>query len=103
MTKVGVGELAEWRGMSAEAALIALADYAKRDATFVPLKDKTTSRWYAGAGGRDLELLITGPKFFDTRASVGGGGAIDLAMHLLRIDFRSAVEYLRRLKGQGRL
>ncbi|MDE1953809.1 MAG: hypothetical protein KGJ65_03205 [Betaproteobacteria bacterium] len=103
MTKVGGSELAEWRGMSAETALIALADYTKRDATFVPLKDKTTSRWYAGAGGRDFELLITGPKFFDTRVRVGGGGAIDMAMHLLRIDFRGAVEHLRRLKVQGRL
>ena len=103
MAKVGVGELAEWRGMSAETALVALADHAKRDATFVPLKDETTSRWYVGVCGRDFELLVTGPKFFDMRARVGGGGAIDLTMHLLRIDFRSAVEHLRKLNVRGRL
>lgn len=103
MTKVGVSELAEWRDMPAQTALIALADYTKPDTTFTPLKDKATSRWYATVDGRDFELLVTGPKFFDTRAKVGGGGAIDLAMHLLRIDFRDAVEHLRRLKMRGHL
>ena len=33
-------------------------------------------------------------KFFDTRADKGGGGAIDLAMHLLRLDFVAAVKRL---------
>ncbi|MBZ3343388.1 hypothetical protein IPR00_22095, partial [Xanthomonas perforans] len=39
-----------------------------------------------------VELLATGPKWYDTRAEKGGGGAIDLAMHLLRLDFVSAVK-----------
>nr|WP_254176670.1 hypothetical protein [Pseudomonas aeruginosa] len=39
-------------------------------------------------------LLVTGAKFFDTRADKGGGGAIDLAMHLLRLDFVAAVKRL---------
>jgi len=46
--------------------------------------------------GRDFELLTTGLKWFDTRANVGGGGSIDLAMHLLQLDFKQAVRKLRR-------
>ena len=45
-------------------------------------------------GGGMVELLVTGPKWYDTRAEKGGGGAIDLAMHLLRLDFVSAVKRL---------
>ncbi|WP_440525430.1 hypothetical protein [Serratia nevei] len=45
-------------------------------------------------GGGGVELLATGPKWYDTRAEKGGGGAIDLAMHLLRLDFVSAVKRL---------
>jgi hypothetical protein len=33
--------------------------------------------------GAAWELLVTGPKWFDTRAGKGGGGGIDLVMHLL--------------------
>jgi hypothetical protein len=33
-------------------------------------------------------------KFFDTRAEKGGGGAIDLAMHLFRIDLKAATGLL---------
>ena len=45
-------------------------------------------------GGGGVELLATGPKWYDTRAEKGGGSAIDLAMHLLRLDFVSAVKRL---------
>ena len=45
-------------------------------------------------GGGGVELLATGPKWYDTRAEKGGGGAIDLAMHLLRLDFVAAVKRL---------
>ncbi len=34
---------------------------------------------------------MIGPKWFDTRAEKGGG-AIDLAMHLLRLEFVAAVK-----------
>lgn len=82
--------------MAAGVALGALAAHAKRDPTFVPTKDKHTERWHARAEGRDFELLTAGPKFFDTRAKSGGGGAIDLAMHLYRMDFKAATDLLRR-------
>ena len=89
-------ELERWRSMPAVVALqSALCDYAKPDPTFSPLKSQNTSRWHVSAGGHDFELLCTGNKFFDTRAKCGGGGAIDLAMHLYSLDFKGAVQRLR--------
>lgn len=98
MGRVEESDLGRWRTMAASMVLMAVADHAKRDPTFVPLKDKTTERWHATAAGREFELLLTGTKFFDTRAEKGGGGAVDLAMHLFRTDFRGATALLR---GKG--
>ncbi len=80
--------------MDATVALKAFSDHVKLDPTFVPIKDKATSRWHANAKGREFELLLTGPKFFDTRAEKGGGGAIDLVMHLFGLDFKAAADLL---------
>lgn len=96
MPRVDSGDIGRWRSLDAAVALIALADHAKRDPTFEPIKDRAATRWHANVHGRDFELLLTGPKFFDTRAETGGGGAIDLAMHLLRTDFKTATGALRR-------
>lgn len=96
MPRVDEGELGRWRRADAATVLQALADYAKKDVTFVPIKDRVTTRWHATAQGREFELLLTGAKFFDTRAEIGGGGAVDLAMHLLRADFKTATNMLRR-------
>lgn len=96
MPRVDLGEIGRWRSLDAAVALAALADHAKCDPTFEPIKDRTSTRWHANVAGRDFELLLTGPKFFDTRAETGGGGAIDLAMHLLRADFKTAAGALRK-------
>ncbi|EKS4072492.1 hypothetical protein QB142_004535 [Salmonella enterica] len=76
------------------AVLDALGLYWKRDATFQPVKDKNTVRVHVSLGGAVVELLATGPKWYDVQADRGGGGAIDLAMHLLRLDFVNAVKRL---------
>ena len=39
-------------------------------------------------------LSVSGPKFINWRRSEGGGGAIDLVMHLAGVDFRTAVAWL---------
>ena len=39
-------------------------------------------------------ITVTGPKFYNHDESTGGGGAIDLVMHILRVDFREAVRVL---------
>lgn len=88
--------LLRWRELPAVEVLTALADHAKRDATYVALKSPFSSRWHARYGNREFELLLTGPKFWDTRACKGGGGAVDLAMHLARVNFSEAVRLLQR-------
>jgi hypothetical protein len=49
------------------------------------------SRWQTPRG----PLSVSGTKFFNWHASRGGGGAIDLAMHLGEWDARQAIEWLR--------
>ena len=89
-------DLARWRSLDALQALHILADYVKEDATFRPTHASSTRRVHATAAGADWELLVDGPKFFDTRAKTGGGGAVDLVMHLWQVPFKTAVTTLRR-------
>ncbi|SCX16102.1 hypothetical protein SAMN05216379_11048 [Nitrosomonas eutropha] len=78
--------------MPVVAALNVLGLYWKRDSDFLPVKDKTTIRLNVSLGGSVVELLATGARWYDTKTNKGGGGAIDLAMHLLRLDFVTAVK-----------
>lgn len=87
--------LARWRELPAHSTLRAICDHAKQDETFRPTGVKDTERWNVRVGDREFELLLNGTRFFDTRTRQGGGGAIDLVMHLLDADFRRAVETLR--------
>ena len=48
------------------------------------------AKWYTAVG----TLSVTGTKFFDWNHASGGGGAIDLAMHLNRQRFGEAVDWL---------
>ena len=72
------------RSMVVTKALDALGLHWKRDPDFQPVKDAATIRLHVAVGGQ----------VFDTRADKGGGGAIDLAMHLLRLNFVAAVKRL---------
>lgn len=78
--------------MPVRVALDVLGLYWKRDPDFVPMKDKSTVRLHVALGAGVVELLATGSKWYDSRAEKGGGGAIDLAMHLLKLDFVAAVK-----------
>jgi hypothetical protein len=86
-----------WRRLESRDVLVAVADYAKRDADFVPAKDPHTQRWHVVTGRREFELLLTGPKFWDASLGAGGGGAIDLVCHIFECDFTCAVRKLRSL------
>lgn len=86
--------LSRWRELLAVDVLTAIADHAKRDVSYIALKSPRSSRWHARYGSREFELLLTGSKFWDTRARKGGGGAVDLAMHLAQVDFSAAVRLL---------
>ena len=82
------------REMPSEDALALLAIYYKADTTYVPAKDPRSRRWHARTAAGEFELVTTGQKWWDTRAGKGGGGAIDLAMHLLQLSFVEAVKFL---------
>jgi hypothetical protein len=82
-----------FRALDLALVLPLVATHAKRDGTFVPLKDQRSQRWHATAQG-DYELVLTGSKFWDTRARTGGGGAVDLTMHIWRCSYRLALRRL---------
>lgn len=86
--------LRRWRALDAALVLSKVADYAKADATYTPVKNRSSSRWHVTCRGTDFELLLTGPKFWDIRGQVGGGGAVDLLMHLEKRSFKGAVARL---------
>jgi hypothetical protein len=88
--------LDRWRSLEAAKVLVTLATYAKPDPTYIPVKNRSSRRWHAQVAGRDFELLLTGPKFWDTRQATGGGGAVDLVMHLTGSSFREASRLLQR-------
>lgn len=48
------------------------------------------AKWHTPKG----TLSITGMKFMNWNQGIGGGGAIDLAMHLNDFDFKAALEWL---------
>jgi hypothetical protein len=48
------------------------------------------SKWHSEQG----PLSVSGAKFMNWRLAAGGGGAIDLVMHLAEVDFRTAVQWL---------
>jgi hypothetical protein len=91
---VDKSNLARWHSLDAAVVLKALVDYAKEDASYVPRLNTWSSRWHVNVAGNDFEILCTGPKFWDQRANCGGGGAIDLAMHLFGINFKKAARLL---------
>ena len=76
---------------------MAISTTINSNSTFVPTKDLRTRRWNICTERGDYEILTTGCKWYDTRAKVGGGGAIDPAMHVLsRLAFRSSSPRQRR-------
>ena len=81
--------LTRWRTLDSVVVLRAIADHLKQDAEFRPRQSHDTTRWHASVAGH-----CTGPRFLDTRANRGGGGAVDLVMHLLGADFKRAVKVL---------
>jgi hypothetical protein len=55
------------------------------------------SKWHTEQG----PLSVSGPKFINWRRGQGGGGAIDLVMHLADVDFRTAVAWLQQHLAAG--
>jgi hypothetical protein len=57
------------------------------------------SKWHTEQGS----LSVTGPKFMNWQRAHGGGGAIDLVMHLAGVDYRTAVQWLEHHLAVGHL
>ena len=74
--------LHQLRGIPLESLLVAIG--ARRDH-----QDK--AKWHTTQGA----ISVTGMKFMNWNQGRGGGGAIDLAMHLNGLDFKAAVAWLR--------
>jgi hypothetical protein len=94
LTRLNPSELARLRSSDSKAVLQSIALHAKRDITYQPTKSQNTERWHVNVGGKEYELLLNGPKFYDTRTKRGGGGAIDLVMYLYGLRFLEAVRFL---------
>lgn len=85
--------LAALREAPSDAVLERIAITAKADPTFRSSK-AATRRWHVRTVVGEFEILTTGTQWYDTRAKRGGGGAIDLAMHVLQLSFVDAVRRL---------
>lgn len=101
MDKSNAVDLEMLRAIPCSQLLLLVCDHVKKDPDFIPTKNGYTERWHAHAAGHDYEILTTGAKFFDTRAGKGGGGAIDLTMHLFGLPFKKALRKLHGLNVPG--
>jgi hypothetical protein len=86
--------LTRLREIPAGDVLTLLAIHVKPDPSYVPVKDDHSRRWHVRTLYGEFEIVTTGIKWYDMRAHVGGGGAIDLAMHILGLPFVDAVRQL---------
>jgi hypothetical protein len=77
------GRLHQLRAIPLESVLAATGG--KRD-------PQDRAKWHTAKGA----ISITGIKFMNWNQGRGGGGAIDLAMHLNGLDFKAAVDWLSR-------
>ncbi len=91
--------LTRLREMPAGDALTLVAIHVKADPTYLPVKSCHSRRWHVHTRRGEFEILTIGPKWYDTRARQGGGGAIDLAMHVLGLSFVAAVKHLTNERG----
>ncbi|ENY4077014.1 MULTISPECIES: hypothetical protein [Betaproteobacteria] len=92
--RIDDAEIARLRAMSVDDTLTLLGLYAKLDRDYQPHKSAQSKRVNVSVDSTVIELVVTGAKWYDARAQRGGGGAIDLTMHLYREPFVKAVQRL---------
>lgn len=94
--------LRQLREMPASDALALLAIHVKADPSYVPVKSDRSRRWHVRTARGEFEILTTGCQWYDMRGRCGGGGAIDLAMHVRGLSFVDAVKQLIRERSEHR-
>ena len=94
--------LTRLRDMPASDALVLLALHVKEDPTYVPVKTDRSQRWHVRTACGEYEILTTGCQWYDMGRRRGGGGAIDLAMHIRGLSFVDAVKQLTGGRSQHR-
>ena len=72
----------------------------KADRSYVPVKTGRSQRWHVLTACGEFEILTTGCQWYDMRRRCGGG-AIDLATHVLGLSFVDAVKQLTRERNQN--
>ena len=94
---------ADARSVPLMVVLNALGMQVKEDALFEPRKNQRTSRLHITDSESNYvyELVVTGQQWFDARKSKGGGGAVDLVMHLRACTFSQAMLILAPLVETG--
>lgn len=86
----------EIRDLPLESVLTQLGMSIKTDRHFKPKLNVGTQRLHIAddCSNYVYELVLTGQRWFDVRQSKGGGGAIDLVIHLKSCMVRQAIDFL---------
>lgn len=87
-------ELNRLRAMSVEATLKLFNLPFRVDEDYRSYKNTDSKKLIVTIDSRQVELIITGEKWYDVESKRGGGGAIDLTMHLFREPFKAAAKRL---------
>jgi len=94
--RVSDAENARLRSLPLCYVLDALELYWKKDTTYAPRGNKSSVRIHLTVANAVREIIITGPKFYDTHdARFAGGCAIDLVEKVMSCDYLHAVALLR--------
>jgi len=93
--------ITRFRVMTVEKAAQVLGLYCKKDAHYESTTHRNSKCYHISKDGEVFEIIVTQLKWFSTRRGVGGGGAIDLTMHIYGEPFKAALNRL--IKSQENL
>ena len=89
-------ELKRLREMPLLKALDALELHYQHDPDYKPRKSQESMRVIVSVKDLVYTLQLTGMRWYDMHSKDGGGGAIDLTMHLMQCDFFHAAKLLQK-------
>ena len=95
-TKFSDEELKRLREVPLLKALDALELHYQHDPGYKPRKSQESMRVIVSVNDLVYTLQITGMRLYDMYSKEGGGGAIDLTMHLMQCEFLEAAKLLQK-------